>query len=112
MPQFLSSRDADFEARFTALLNAKRENGQPFDPVARFHLGNGATVHAVHADGDTSGKGREQSGGVMVNYLYDLKNVAQNHEKFVTSQTVIASAEVKSLAASGAKARTQMKEAS
>ena len=49
------------------LLNAKGQDGLPFDSVARFHLGNGSIVHAVHADADTSDKGRTQSGGTMVN---------------------------------------------
>lgn len=80
------------------LLNAKAQNGLPFDPVARFHLGNGAIVHNVHADADTSEKGRQQSGGTMVNYLYDLGQVEQNHEKFVTTHTVPATQEVKDIA--------------
>ncbi len=45
------------------LLEAKRPDGTPFDPVARFHLGNGALVHAVHADADVSPNGIAQSGG-------------------------------------------------
>ena len=89
------------------LLNAKSRNGLPFDPVARFHLGNGAIVHAVHADADTSEKGRAQSGGTMVNYLYDLPRVAQNHENFVTTREVIATSEVKALAGTVEPARTQ-----
>lgn len=80
------------------LLNAKRRGGLPYDPVARFHLGNGAIVHAVHAAGDVSDKGLAQSGGAMVNYLYDLKKVAQNHEHFATTQGVLASNDVQSLA--------------
>lgn len=84
------------------LLNAKSGGGRPFDPVARFHLGNGAIVHAVHANADISDKGRAQSGGTMVNYLYDLAKVAQNHEKFATTQEVIAADAVKSLARSAA----------
>ncbi|MEL6734595.1 MAG: malonyl-CoA decarboxylase family protein [Pseudomonadota bacterium] len=80
------------------LLNAKAQNGLPFDPVARFHLGNGAIVHDVHADADISEKGRQQSGGAMVNYLYDLGQVEQNHEKFVTTHEVPATQEVKDLA--------------
>ena len=80
------------------LINAKRKDDLPDDPVARFHLGNGATVHAVHAEADTSDKGRAQSGGAMVNYLYDLGKVAQNHEAFVTTRKVVASSEVKSAA--------------
>lgn len=89
------------------LLNAKGRGGLPFDPVARFHLGNGAIVHAVHADADTSDKGRAQSGGAMVNYLYDLKKVAQNHEQFVTTQKVTATAEVRALAAASTLHRTE-----
>ncbi len=86
------------------LLEAKRPDGMPVDPVARFHLGNGAMVHAVHAGADTSSNGLAQSGGVMVNYLYDLSHIAQNHEQFVTDKTVVASAEVRALAATAAAA--------
>jgi len=82
------------------LLEAKRPDGTPYDPVARFHLGNGARVHAVHAGADTSVNGLAQSGGTMVNYLYDLAQIAQNHEKFVTEKTVAASSDVRALSAS------------
>jgi malonyl-CoA decarboxylase len=80
------------------LLNAKGHRGLPADPVARFHLGNGAIIHAVHGDADVSDKGRAQSGGAMVNYLYDLNKVAQNHEKFATTRDVAATSEVQVLA--------------
>ena len=80
------------------LLHAKTKKGLPFDPVARFHLGNGAMIHAVHADADISANGREQSGGTMVNYLYDLNKVAQNHEQFATTQKITATANVMALA--------------
>lgn len=82
------------------LLNAKDRGGSPFDPVARFHLGNGAVVHAVHAAADTSDQGLAQSGGAMVNYLYDLSRVAENHEVFETSRAVIAKPDVNALAKS------------
>lgn len=82
------------------LLEAKRADGMPFDPVARFHLGNGAMVHAVHADADVSENGRRQSNGAMVNYLYDLSRISQNHEQFVGEKTVVASELVKALSAS------------
>ena len=82
------------------LLYAKNRDGLPFDPVARFHLGNGAIIHAVHADADASEKGVTQSGGTMVNYLYDLAKVAQNHERFATTCEVVVSADVKTLAKS------------
>ena len=81
------------------LLNAKHHNGQPRDPVARFHLNNGALVGAVHANADKSKNGMAQSCGVMVNYRYDLSRISENHEAFANQQTVIAEKSVKMLAA-------------
>ena len=81
------------------LLEAKRDDKLPLDPVARFHLGNGAAVHAVHDGADLSENGMRQSGGTMVNYLYDLTQITTNHEKFVVEKTVAASAEVHALSA-------------
>lgn len=80
------------------LLEAKRKDGLPRDPVARFHLNNGASVHEVHAAADLSPNGLAQSGGAMVNYLYDLDRITENHEAFATSQKVTASAALRSLA--------------
>ena len=88
------------------LLNAKAQDGLPIDPVARFHLGNGAIIHAVHADADISENGRSQSGGAMVNYLYDLCDVSQNHEAFVSNKDVAATPDVHALAREAARART------
>ncbi len=85
------------------LLSAKRPDGTPVDPVARFHLGNGALVHAVHAGADTSENGLRQSGGAMVNYLYDLARVGQYHDRFAAKGEVIATSSVKSLAATAEK---------
>lgn len=81
------------------LLEAKRPDGTPLDPVARFHLGNGAMVHAVHAGADVSPNGMKQSNGAMVNYLYDLSQISKNHEQFVSEKTVVASADVRALSA-------------
>ncbi len=53
------------------------------DPVARFHLNNGARLQRVNAAADLSRKGLRQSFGLMVNYLYDLDEIEANHEKFV-----------------------------
>ena len=80
------------------LLDAKRSDGLPRDPVARFHLNNGASVHEVHAGADTSDNGLAQSGGAMVNYLYDLARITENHEAFATSQKVTASPALRSVA--------------
>lgn len=79
------------------LLTAKRGDGMPADPVARFHLGNGALLHDVHGLADTSANGLQQSCTAMVNYLYDLAKVEQNNEIFVTKKTVAASKSVKAL---------------
>ncbi|MDC0335180.1 malonyl-CoA decarboxylase [Amylibacter sp.] len=79
------------------LLNGKRDDGLPFDPVARFHLGNGAQVHAVHENADISEKGINQSQGMMVNYLYDPSMIGINHEKFVSENIIPASNEIISL---------------
>ena len=90
------------------LLTAKKPDGMPLDPVARFHLGNGAKVHAVHTQADTSENGLKQSNGTMVNYLYDLSQISQNHEKFVSDKTVVASALVKTLSTA---VKTKVKDA-
>lgn len=87
------------------LLTAKRSDGRPCDAVARFHLGNGAMVHAVHAGADTSENGQRQSGGVMVNYLYDLGRVEQYHDRFAASGEVVAASSVRSLSAGREKAQ-------
>ena len=85
------------------LLMAKHEAGGPLDPVARFHLGNGAMVRQIHARADTSKRGLAQSAGAMVNYLYDLSKVAQNHERFAAAREIAASSDVRSLSASAEK---------
>lgn len=85
------------------LAESKDRKGMPFDAVARFHLGNGAILHQVHADADRSGKGLGQSAGLMVNYLYDLGRVAQNHERFATTGEVSISPQVRALCAQAQK---------
>ncbi len=89
----------------TYLLTAKRGDGMPLDPVARFHLGNGAQLHAVHARADVSAKGLAESCGAMVNYLYDLGKITQNHEGFAKRQEVAASDAVRGLLGRGARPR-------
>ena len=58
------------------------------DPVAKFHLNNGAILERVNWAADLSSKGLKQSFGLMVNYRYDLDKVEENHEKFLSGQTV------------------------
>lgn len=82
------------------LVNVRRSDEQPKDPVARFHLGNGASLSQVVAAADTSSKGLTQSASIMVSYLYDLSEVANNHESYATSRTVARGREVENLLAS------------
>ena len=60
----------------------------PNDPVARFHLGNGAILERINFSSDISEKGLEQSFGYMVNYLYNLEEVELNHEKYVVDKKI------------------------
>ena len=63
-------------------LSSTRDNNLAIDPVARFHLGNGASLHAIHWAADLSEKGLDQSIGIMVNYLYDLSSIEENHDAY------------------------------
>jgi malonyl-CoA decarboxylase len=78
------------------LTESNRNDGLPNDPVARFHLGNGAILKQININGDLSKKGMDQSNGIMVNYLYDLDTVERNHELFVQTREVLLSNELKS----------------
>ena len=79
------------------LTNEKRNESVPLDPVARFHLGNGASLDAVLPGADMYKKGLAQSAGAMVSYLYDLDKVEDNHEAFANDGEVIVSSAVSSL---------------
>ena len=79
------------------LLDAKGSNGKPADPVARFHLNNGAMLSRINPGGDLSAKGLSQSHGVMVNYLYDLEAITRHHEAYANTGEEATSASVKKL---------------
>ncbi len=81
----------------TYLFEAKNAAGRPADPVARFHLGNGACIEHVRWLGDVSEKGLRNGAGFMVNYLYDLDNIEANHEAHVNHGTIFASRQVRAL---------------
>jgi len=78
-------------------LRAKTPRGTPLDPVARFHLGNGARLERINWLGDTSDKAIAQGCGLMVNYLYDLDEIEKNHEAYAEGRTVVASGAVQRL---------------
>jgi malonyl-CoA decarboxylase len=79
-------------------IHARTASGRVMDPVARFHLGNGARLERLNPFGDLSETALRQSYGLMVNYLYDLDHIEQNHEAFANKNEVIASSAVRKLA--------------
>jgi len=82
------------------LVDAKQTEGERehvLDPVARFHLGNGARLERVNWLGDTSARGMKQSCGLMVNYLYKLDEIESNHEAYAREGKVAISGVVKRL---------------
>ena len=79
------------------LLEAHAADGGAVDPVARFHLGNGARLENIHAGADVSKRGLAGSWGVMVNYLYDLATIEKNHEAYSNAGEVVTSANVRRL---------------
>ncbi|MBF0277003.1 MAG: malonyl-CoA decarboxylase [SAR324 cluster bacterium] len=78
------------------LVNEKK-NHRPRDPVARFHLGNGAEIEQINWLGDTSRRGMEQSAGLMVNYLYNTSHIVANHENYVNDGKIAVSSKIKKL---------------
>jgi malonyl-CoA decarboxylase len=81
------------------LLNAKARGGKPLDPVARFHLNNGASLHRINFLADTSPRALAEAHGLMVNYQYKLDEIEANHERLAQGGPIAASAEVQKLAA-------------
>ena len=76
------------------LLN-ERKGERPRDPVARFHISNGASLERLSYLGDVSKAGMDGSLGIMANYLYSPGRIERNHESFFRRSEVAASAEVR-----------------
>jgi malonyl-CoA decarboxylase len=85
------------EALAARYLAHQWEEGHVLDPVARFHLGNGARLERINWLADASPKGLRQSLGMMVNYVYALEDVERNHEAYVNGHAVACSAAVERL---------------
>ena len=79
------------------LSKEKRKNGRAFDPVAHFHLTNGAQIQQLNWMGDQSEKGLNQSFGLMVNYLYQLNLIESNSTAYVGRGEATTSQAVKTL---------------
>jgi malonyl-CoA decarboxylase len=78
-------------------LNAKNKDGYPLDPVARFHLGNGARLERINWQADLSPKGLREAHGLMCNYRYEPKDIERNHEAYQNERVVAASRQVHAL---------------
>ncbi len=79
------------------LLKVKSSGGGAYDPVAHFHLSNGASIKQINWMADTSEKGISQSAGIMVNYLYELPKIDNNHENYMINKVVSHSKKVSSM---------------
>lgn len=84
-------REALTHAALLYLFDAKDAGGKPLDPVARFHLGNGARLERLDWLGDVSVGGLARGAGFMVNYIYDLETVERHHEAYANQGEIVAS---------------------
>jgi malonyl-CoA decarboxylase len=78
-------------------LTQRPSSGSRIDPVARFHLGNGARLERINWLGNIAPRGIRESFGIMVNYLYDHDSIENNHEAFARDSTVVRSGDVDAL---------------
>jgi malonyl-CoA decarboxylase len=90
-------RPALLTAAAVYLLQAKTPAGLPLDPVARFHLGNGARLERLNFLGDDSATGLRRSYGLMVNYLYALDRIEANHEAYAENGVIAAAPAVRKM---------------
>ena len=98
-----AGEDAELSAALLALcaryLVQEKEGELPLDPVARFHLRNGARLERINWAADRSSKGLRESFGIMVNYLYEPGRIERYHERFVEQGEVTHAAAVRTLLA-------------
>ena len=101
----IDSQDQEAVIKLAAyyLASQRSKTGQPLDPVARFHLSNGAQILAVNRQADLSENGLAQSWGVMVNYLYEPDRIAENLRLLHEKDRPAISAAVRILAQQGAR---------
>ena len=91
-------REPMLRAAATYFMTARNSAGSPLDAVARFHLGNGASLERLNWPADLSDRGRRHACGLMVNYLYDLGDIEKNHEAYAENRTIIATSAIRKLA--------------
>ena len=83
-------------AHYLAEQKGQRPN-RARDPVAHFHLSNGAVIERLNWMGDRSENGLKQSAGLMVNYVYDLNQIDENHEAYSGNGRITVSTDIKAL---------------
>ena len=96
-PETAAQLSPDLQKLCARYFHATRADGTPIDPVARFHLRNGARIEAIHANADISPKGLRQSLGLMVNYRYAAETLESNQATYETEQKIHAAAAVRAL---------------
>jgi malonyl-CoA decarboxylase len=87
-PDKATDEEKDALIGLCAIYLAKFSVRKGGNPVAKFHLGNGAQLYRINWAGDLSKKGLRQSASLMVNYLYDLDKIEDNHERFVNGEVI------------------------
>ncbi len=78
-------------------LTSEKKDNQPYDPVARFHLRNGAKIENINWEGDLSENGLHQSAGIMVNYKYTPSQIVTNHEAYINQGVIRYSSKIKKI---------------
>ena len=96
-PRIVSSKVAITKLVAHYLMNEKNHKQLPINDVCRFHLGNGAIIDDIVINANVSEVGLNRSFGVMVNYLYELKNIEKNHEEYINNKTIIISDKLKKI---------------
>ena len=96
-PEVSGSIEKPLTALVAHYLAREKRGTRPLDPVARFHLGNGARIERINWLANNSAGGLAQSAGLMVNYAYRLEAVEKNHEGFAESGEIALSSETKRL---------------
>ncbi len=93
--RIIENKDALIRLVTHYIVNEKNEKELPMNDVSRFHLGNGAIVDDIIVNANISETGFKRSYGVMVNYLYELKNIEKNHEDYMNNNKIIVSDKIK-----------------
>jgi len=93
--RIVSNKNAIIKLVAHYLTKERNKKDRPINDVCRFHLGNGAIIDDININANVSEVGFKRSFGVMVNYLYELKNIEKNHENYINNKKIIISDQLK-----------------